>query len=137
MAGWLGVALALLALRPPHARAADVMIEEVWDRAEEAARRGPRALLFTGSLVAATALGSAFVAHQRTRDLRQCRFVAGCTDLDGHRDRQLHVRVATGVLSIAAVTLLVSGWLWLAQRKRGRTEATPAPRVTTPLVLRW
>ena len=135
LAGWLWIAFSLLALEPSLAQAADLSIEEVWDRTEEAsALRGPRALLFTGSLLAATSLGSAYVGHQRARELEQCRNSA-CTDLRQRRGRRLQVSVATCMLASAAVALLVSGGVWLAKRKHIR--ATAAPVVTTPLVLRW
>ena len=135
LAGWLWVAFWLLALDPSLAQAADTPIEEVWDPTEEeCAARGPRALLFTGSLLAATSLGSAYVGHQRARELEQCRD-GGCTDFHQRQDRRLQVSVTTGVLASAAVALLVSGGLWLAKRKQ--TRATARPMLATPVVLRW
>ncbi|MET0340546.1 MAG: hypothetical protein ABW252_06070 [Polyangiales bacterium] len=135
--GWLWTLLLLLslsALDPGLARAAEVDIEEVWDRAEERALQVPRALLFTGSLVAATTLGSAFVGSVRARDIDECR-VSPCSDPDARHQRQHRVNIATGALAAVAVVLLVSGGRLLVKRKQVRaTEPTgPAP----PLMFRW
>jgi hypothetical protein len=135
LAGWLWIAFFLMALEPSLAQAADLSIEQVWDRTEEAsALRGPRALLFTGSLLAATSLGSAYVGHQRAREVEQCRDAA-CTDPHERQDRRLQVSVVTCVLASAAVALLVSGGVWLAKRKHTRASARPV--ATTPVVLHW